>query len=303
MNEDTTYHTPESNPFSPLGDLDTVDSNPAKNEEKSTVTAPKISDPIENSGPFYALSDFDAVSAGAHTAPAKDDLVNSTVSEERKTVVWKKYAVVAGVIAAVVALIFIVASLSNKEPTGNYYTQKQARDVLTGYGYNLGELIWEEDADSDYKCAIELVTEEFKFLTVSGYIEFSAKLASDTGEWVTYYTPYVSYDWKLSGSWFADTEDYDVYMDIKSYSDSKLHLVLEAQYDSTSGGKGSYGEQEQTVTLKLIDNSGYYGFRISDICLQGYVSGGYPQFELWIYKDAMKIKQGSDSYTAEFVPN
>ena len=177
---------------------------------------------------------------------------------------WNKYAVAAIAVIAVVIVIFAAVGSNNKQPSyggeqigstqkdGKYYTVEQARQIISEEGYKLGDDIEAKSEDGDFFYKVNLAKEEFNFLTISGYVVFTAEY--DAGRWITHLNPQVNYDWKLSGSWFAETESYDVSMDIKSYTGSNLRLVLEAQYDSTEGGKGSYNEQDQMVTLKFVDD-------------------------------------------------
>lgn len=57
MEESTTYHTPESNPFSPLGDLDTVDTESSKSEVKSDIKLNTYAT-AENNSFFTPLGDL-----------------------------------------------------------------------------------------------------------------------------------------------------------------------------------------------------------------------------------------------------
>ena len=226
---------------------------------------------------------------------------------------WSKYAIAAIAVVAVIIFIFAAVGSNNKQPSyggeqigstqkdGNYYTVEQARQIISEEGYKLGDDIETKSEDGDFYYKVNLAKEEFNFLTISGYVEFTAEY--DAGRWITHLNPQVNYDWKLSGSWFAETESYDVYMDIKSYTGSNLRLVLEAQYDSTEGGKGSYNEQDQMVTLKFVDDDYREENGIYDVYLYCEVSGGYPMFQLRIDKDTMTIWQLYDSYKAEFVPD
>lgn len=221
---------------------------------------------------------------------------------------WSKFAVV-----AVIIVIFAAVVSNNKQPSytgekigstekdGNYYTVEQARQIIREEGYKLSDDIETESEDGNFFYKVNLAREEFNFLTISGYVEFAAEY--DEGRWITHLNPQVNYDWKLSGSWFAETESYDVYMDIESYTGSNLRLVLEAQYNSTEGGKGSYGEHDQMVTLKFVDDDYRQENGIYDVYLYCEVSGGYPMFQIRIDKDAMTIWQLYDSYKAEFRNN
>lgn len=225
---------------------------------------------------------------------------------------WSKYALAAIAVIAVI-IVIITAVGSHKQPSyggvnmgieekeGNYYTVEQARQVIAEEGYKLGADVEVQSEDGNFYYKVDLATEEFNFLTISGYVEFTAEY--DAGRWITRISPEVNYDWKLSGSWFAETESYDVYMDIKSYTGSNLRLVLEAQYDSTDGGKGSYDAQDQMVSLRFVDDDSRQGSGLYDVYLYCEVSGGYPMFQLRIDKDTMTIWQLYDSYKAEFVPN
>ena len=226
---------------------------------------------------------------------------------------WSKYAVAAIAVVAVIIIVFVAVGSNNKQPSyggeqigstqkdGNYYTVEQARQIISEEGYKLGDDIETKSEDGDFFYKVNLAKEEFNFLTISGYVEFTAEY--DAGRWITHLNPQVNYDWKLSGSWFAETESYDVYMDIKSYTGSNLRLVLEAQYDSTEGGKGSYNQQDQMVTLKFVDDDYRQENGIYDVYLYCEVSGGYPMFQLRIDKDTMTIWQLYDSYKAEFDPD
>ena len=226
---------------------------------------------------------------------------------------WSKYAIAAIAVVAVIVIIFAAVGSNNKQPSyggeqigstqkdGNYYSVEQARQVIAEDGYKLGEDVETQSEDGNFYYKVNLAKEEFNFLTISGQIEFTAEY--DAGRWITRINPQVNYDWKLSGSWFAETESYDVYMDIKSYTGSNLRLVLEAQYDSTEGGKGSYNEQDQMVSLRFVEDDSGQGNGMYDVYLYCEVSGGYPMFQLRIDKDTMTIWQLYDSYKAEFVPN
>lgn len=243
--------------------------------------------------------------------PATHDTHKAVSSIASK--MWSKYAIAAFAVVAVIIIIFAVGGSNNKQPSyggeqigsaqkdGNYYTVEQARQIINEEGYKLGDDIETKSEDGDFYYKVNLAKEEFNFLTISGYVEFTAEY--DAGRWTTHLNPQVNYDWKLSGSWFAETESYDVYMDIKSYTGSNLRLVLEAQYDSTEGGKGSYDEQDQMVTLKFVDDDYRQENGIYDVYLYCEVSGGYPMFQLRINKDTMTIWQLYDSYHAEFKPN
>ncbi len=226
---------------------------------------------------------------------------------------WKKYAAVVAAIV-VVLVIAAVGIGSNNTPSnnghinapaddGNYYSVEQARSIMSEAGYHLGTDIDTVSEDGFFRYEANLETEEFTFLTISGTIEFEAEYDAAYDKWSTRFDPEINYEWKLSGSWFAETENYDVYMDIVSYTGSKMRLVLEAQYDSTTGGKGSYNEQDQMVTLKFVDTDSRQGIGMYDVYLYCEVSGGYPVFTLRIDKDTMTIWQYSDDYKGEFVPN
>lgn len=239
--------------------------------------------------------------------------ITPKVGGDVRSKVWSRYAIAAIAVIAVVIFIFAAVGSYNKQPpysgeqigatekNGNYYTVEQAQQSISEEGYKLGEDIETKSEDGDFFYKVNLAKEEFNFLTISGYIEFTAEY--DAGRWITHINPQVNYDWKLSGSWFAETESYDVYMDIKSYTGSNLRLVLEAQYDSTEGGKGSYNEQDQMVSLRFVDDDSRQGNGMYDVYLYCEVSGGYPMFQLRIDKDTMTIWQLYDSYKAEFVPN
>lgn len=243
--------------------------------------------------------------------PSTSDTYKTGSSTASK--MWSKYATAGIAIVAVIVIIFAAVASSNKHPSysgepigstqkdGNYYTVEQARQIISEKGYKLGDDVETKSNDGDFFYKVDLIKEEFNFLTISGYVEFTAEY--EAGKWVTHLDPQVNYDWKLSGSWFAETENYDVYMDIKSYTGSHLRLVLEAQYDSTDGGKGSCNEQDQMVTLKFVNNDYRQEKGIYDVYLYCEVSGGYPLFQLQIDKDTMAIWQLHDSYRAEFVPN
>ena len=228
---------------------------------------------------------------------------------------WKKYAAVVAAIVAVVVLAITVVGIDSSNTTsnnghmnapagdGNYYSLEQARAVMREAGYHLGTDIDTVSEDGLFRYEANLETEEFNFLTISGTIEFEAEYDAAYDKWSTRFEPEINYAWKLSGSWFAETEKYDVYMDIISYTGSKMRLVLEAQYNSIEGGKGSYDEQDQMVTLKFVDDDYRQDSGIYDVYLYCEVSGGYPVFTLRIDKDTMTIWQYSDEYKGEFVPN
>lgn len=185
------------------------------------------------------------------------------------------------------------------EPEGHYYTIEQARDCLTQEGYRLGQEIDVLSEDGHFRCMFSLAEEEYNFCTISGCVEFTA--AYSEGSWFTRAEPRASYDWNTEGSWFAETEHYDVYLDILSCDGSRLNAMLEARYDSTEGGEGSYGVHQQEVTLQLFDDPRDVG--IYDVYLYCQLSGGYPIFTLHIDRDAMLIWQLYDSFKAELIPN
>lgn len=324
----TANSVPSNNWFSPANNLDDT---PVVAKKHTAPAEPVISSsfikPVKGVGsPSTPKANTPAptTSIAEHGDPKKTSLVKS--EEPAKPIsrpitpkadagvlskAWGKYAIAAVAVIAVVIIVFAAIGSNNQpsyggesigtaEKEGNYYTVEQARQVIAEDGYKLGEDVEIQSEDGDFFYQVNLANEEFNFLTISGYIEFTAEY--DAGRWITHIYPQVNYDWKLSGSWFAETESYDVYMDIKSYTGSNLRLVLEAQYDSTEGGKGSYNEQDQMVSIRFVDDDSRQGNGMYDVYLYCEVSGGYPMFQLRIDKDTMTIWQLYDSYKAEFVP-
>lgn len=232
---------------------------------------------------------------------------------------WMKYVAIA---AAVLALVIIVLSVSNngrssnsqsfssnqtytQNKNGHYYTIEQARTRISSEGYHLGDDISNVSNDGYFTYRVGLQNEDFKFLNISGYVDFTAQYSEESQTWYTSIEPNINYNWKVSGNWYADTEDYDVYLNIISFDNSTLilHATIEAQYDSTEGGKGSYGAKDVTVTMRFTNDDFRIEDKIYDAFIYCEVTAGYPVFTLRIDKDSMTMWQLYDSYHAELVSN
>lgn len=190
--------------------------------------------------------------------------------------------------------------VNDRNHRGNYYTVEQAKEVLRESGYHLEEEIETVSEDGYFYYAARLAPEEYRNLSVTGTVELTATY--EDGQWSVRSTPKADYTWHVSGSWFAETEHYDVYMDVDSCDGSVLSATVEAQYDSTEGGKGSYGKHSRNIFLKSFA----YGERksdISDVYLYCEASAGYPLFQIRIEKDAMYAYQLYDSFEAVFTQN
>lgn len=230
---------------------------------------------------------------------------------------WMKYVAVA---AAVLALVIIVVSVSNnggssngqglsanqtytQNKNGHYYTVEEARTRISSEGYHLGDDISNVSDDGYFTYRVGLQNEDFKFLNISGYVDFTAQYSEESQAWYTSIEPNINYNWKISGDWYADTEGYDVYLNVISFDNTTLtlHATIEAQYDSTEGGKGSYGAKDVMVTMRFTNDD----FRIEDKLYDAFiyceVTAGYPVFTLRIDKDSMTMWQLHDSYHAELV--
>lgn len=188
---------------------------------------------------------------------------------------------------------------------GHYYTIEQARARISSEGYHLGNDISNVSNDGYFTCRVGLQNEDFPYLNISGYVDFTARYSEESQTWYTSIDPFINYNWKLSGNWYADTEDYDVYLNVISFDNSSLtlHATIEAQYDSTEGGKGSYGTKDVTITLRFTNDDFRIEDRIYDAFIYCEVTAGYPVFTLRIDKNSMTMWQLYDSYHAELVPN
>lgn len=176
-----------------------------------------------------------------------------------------------------------------------YYSEEEARAVLTEQGYHLGKAMETVSEDSYFYYKVEAETEKWEFLTVSGYVDFTAEYSVADACWTYSIKPCIDYDWGLEGSWYAETENYYLYLTVHDFDGSQLHATVEAKYDSTEGGRDSYGKVEQTVTLNMNKTPGVY-----NVFLGGQLSGKYPVFKFQVEKDSMCAWELYDSYHAEF---
>lgn len=194
------------------------------------------------------------------------------------------------------------SSSSSKHERGNYYSIKEAKSVIANKGYRVGKEIDSVSDDGYFSCQMEIKPEKYKFLSISGYIDFTAIYDEEAG-WLTEIKPEIIYDWHVSGSWYAETEKYYVYMDVIECDGYTLQANIRAEYDSTEGGRGSYGPYTIVKELRLVTDDFRQSGEISDAWAVCEMSCGALVFNFRLTKDSMFISQLTDSYTAEFVPN
>lgn len=183
---------------------------------------------------------------------------------------------------------------SQPSPQSHFYSDAEARQAIESNGYQIADDLSSNSQDGFYSCTVSVQPEEYRFLSVSGKIDLRASYSESGGIWNVSISPHIDYDWHVSGNWYADTECYDVYINFLEFSRSQMHIILEARYE---GGNGTYGEKEQTRDLSFCGDMQNQ----TDGYLECSVTGGYPEFNMRIYKDTMIIWQLYDSYQAEFI--
>ena len=209
---------------------------------------------------------------------------------------------------AAIAIIVMVFTLIESKDTEDidipnnehFYDISTAKKVIReDYGYDVDTDIEVVSENGAFYYRANIVTQKYDFLTITGHLEFTAEYSPELEEWKTSIkAPHVEYDWHLSGKWYAKTQSgYYVYLDVITFNSSRMRVIAEAKYDSTSGGQGSYDEQDQLVSLTFSKT----GSGIADVCLTGNINGGYPYFYFEIKKDKMYIWQTYDGIKGEFV--
>ena len=126
-----------------------------------------------------------------------------------------KYIIItiALIIIAVAFVIVVLTGLNNEEnitipKNEHYYDIETAKKVIKEYGYDIGSDIKIESQDGTFYYKVNIVPQKYDFLNITGTLEFTAQYSSELEEWKTNIIPNVDYEWKLSGRWYAETQNY-----------------------------------------------------------------------------------------------
>ena len=195
----------------------------------------------------------------------------------------------------------------------HYYSIDEARDYInTWYSYTLGDdyEIYKNE-DGDFRCYLELEPLDYTYVTIKGGLKFYVGFDDASNDWgVPYIEEAIDYEWKIpTGNFYAETysknrytgevsSPYYVYLNIIGFDGEKLHAVLEATYDSTTGEIGSYGSCDQTKTMRLLDSGNTF-----DPVISFPLDGGYPQFYLCVTKDSISLYENMNAdFACELMP-
>ena len=194
--------------------------------------------------------------------------------------------------AAILTACFLLTGCGNKttktvqtETEGHYYSEEEAKAYLMKMNdYRFGDTLELVNEDGYFLYQAELAEEENPFITIGGTVTLEAEYNWQASEWMIRTEEDPVYTWHPEGSWYADTDGYEVYITFKGYEGNSVDLTAEAVFDKADGtGKGSYGEQDQTVLLMRKGTSVY------DVYGECGVDGGYPSFRLKVEKDRIVI--------------
>jgi hypothetical protein len=217
---------------------------------------------------------------------------------------WTKYILMMLIILAFAIVTVSVVKRDLREAEldreGSLFTVEEARRELTAAGFALEQedLMVDSQPDEFYYQA-RLVKEEYPFLTVSGVVDYTARYSTENKVWHTSYEPKRQYDWNLTGQWFAQTENYYVYLTVLDFDGERIHAILEARYDSGDGGLNSCGATEQTCTMTMEYPEGNDAALPQLVCR---ISGGYPEFNMVLTANELRIWQQGDSVQVVFTP-
>lgn len=198
----------------------------------------------------------------------------------------------------VIAVILMLAGCGGQEEKtvkeqnaeGHYYTEEEARQYLSeNRGVRPAET-QELISEDGYFCILtDLEKEENEFITVGGTAQLEARWSWGSSAWEISAEENPEYVWNLDGSWYADVGAYEVYITFEGCDGNNVNLTAEAVFEKADGsGKGTYGEQQQTVNLTLKNTSVY------DVYGECGIYGGYPSFGLTVEKDRLILYYGFD---------
>ena len=216
---------------------------------------------------------------------------------------WVKYGLTALLLLAFVILTVHVVRRDLREAEldheGTFYSEEKAREELTAAGYHLGESVSVDSLPGEFSCQIQLMPTEYPFLTLEGTVDYTARYSAENQRWRSSFEPHYLYNWRLDGNWYAQTENYYVYITVLEFDGSQLHAILEARYDSSEGGLSSCGTVEQTCTMHLENGEAGADMHPEEgVRLTCSISGGYPEFTLVLTRDTLQIWQAGDSFQA-----
>jgi len=137
------------------------------------------------------------------------------------------------------------------------------------------------------------VEDKYKYCTISGNITANKSLVSYSESYPMQYHWQTTVDdsqmdvkWDIEGTWYGE-HDYYFTIDILSLTEESLSWMAKAEYDTTTGGIGSYDVEEP-----VVDNYEVTGNTYSTLQLEFGGSIVYPGFTVMIYPDEGIIGDG-----------
>lgn len=188
------------------------------------------------------------------------------------------------------------------------YNLGTLKDYIESQGYMLDSDITVDSSPGSMYYVGNIFAEEHKYLTCSGQIAANVMLdINDSSRtvpmsytWNIQIFPQIEYEWNVLGTWYGepyhviDGTAYPAYvtLTIKELNNQYCSGIIEAKFDSTEGGFGSYGIINNTnKDVKIQGNT------IADISLSTIMYAGYDNYSMIFYPDEAYIAHGSGTYT------
>ncbi len=172
------------------------------------------------------------------------------------------------------------------------YSLEALKDYIESQGYMLDSDATVDSSPGNMYYVGSILAEEHKYLTYSGQVVANVMLETNDSSyympmsytWDIQISPQIEYQWDVLGTWYGEPDLYYVTLTIDELANKYCSGVLEAKYDSTRGGIGSYGKRNNTDKTVIVE-----GTTVADMTLFTTMYGGFPYFGITFYPDEAYI--------------